>query len=100
MHHDFVRRCDLFRSRAAPGAAHAAHFEQIREIVAKRQREIDLDRTLTVIAQRDPLVRCLMPQENGAHDVNRVFRQQQVVLKIDVRIGQIDREKHVVIAGV
>jgi len=68
----------VLRLPAPPGPAHPAHLEQIGEITAECQRQVDPDGTLAVIAQRDPLMGRAPPEEYGTTTMWMVsFGEQQ-----------------------
>ncbi|MEY9170404.1 hypothetical protein ABIF15_001636 [Bradyrhizobium elkanii] len=98
-HH--VGRAEQFaRADATPRPALAAHLEQIGKVVVEQQREIEARGMIAVILQADALIGRAAPQEDRAHDVQRVLRQGQTVVAIDVGIGEVDRQRRIVVAHV
>ena len=85
---------------AATRAAFATHLEQIGEIAAEQQREIENRGVLTVVLHADALVGRASPKEDRAHDVQHVFLKHVTPLTIDVWIGQVHRERGIVIAKI
>ena len=84
---------------AAALAALAPGLEQVGEIVAEADRELDRDRLIGVILHRNALVGARLPQKRGADDVQRVFRQHDAIVVIDVGIGEIHAECGIVVTN-
>ena len=82
---------------AATNAPLAAHFEQIGKIGAEREREREVNRRRTMIADRDPLMSGAVPQVGGAHEVKRVALQSNTAIVEDVRIGKVRRQRQIVV---
>ena len=53
-----------------------------------------------MILQGDALVGRAAPQENRAHDVQRVLLQRQPAVAVDVGIGEVDGQRRVIVAQV
>ena len=97
---DVMIFADLRRGRAAPRAADAAHFENIGKVAGKGHRQPQRHLRLAVIADAEALIDGPAPEEKCAHDVQRVFRQNQALVEINVRIGEIDGEHRIVVAHI
>ena len=70
---DLIGRNHLAGAGSAAHALDAAHLEQVREIAVEVQRKIQDNRTVAVIAQREPLIGGAAPQEDRARDVHDVL---------------------------
>src|SRR5215813_3219844 len=81
-------------------AMQAAHLEKVGKIAVEHDGELQMDRMVAVIADREPLIRRVVPEKNGAHEMEGVLGQDKPLVEIDVRIGQIDSELAVVVAYV
>jgi len=84
----------------AAGAPLAAHLEQIGEIIVEQQRQVETRRPVAVILQRYPLVSRAAPQENRAHDVQRILLQHQSAIAVHVGIGEVDGQRRIVVAQI
>ena len=83
---------------AAAGAAHSPHLEQVGEVAGEGERQPDLERTIAVVLDAQALVGGAAPEKKRSHDVQHVLGQHQLLIEIDVGIGQIDGENGVVVA--
>ena len=90
----------LARGDTPARAALAANLEQIGEIIVEQQRQIETRRPVAVVAHADPLIRGSAPQEDRAHDVQHVLLQHDPVAPIDVGIGEVDRQRRIVVAQI
>jgi hypothetical protein len=86
------------RDREPPAArtARAAHLEQVGEVAGVEQIELDAQRPVAEIAHRDALVARGLPEELGAHDVQRVARQVGGGGE-DLGVGEIDGEHRIIV---
>ena len=98
--HDIGGAEQLARADAAARPALAAHLEQIGEIIVEQQRQIEARRPVAVILQADALIGGAAPQEDRAHDVQRVLLQHQPAVAVDVGIGEIDGQRRIVVAQI
>ena len=80
--------------------AFAAHLEQIGEIIVEQQCQVEARRQVAVILQGDALVGRTAPQENRAHDVQRVLLQHQPAVAVHVGIGEVDGQRRIVVAQI
>ena len=94
------RTKQLAGADATARTALAAHLEQIGKIIAEQQRQVEARLMLAVILHADALVGRAAPEEDRAHDVQHIFLQYQPTLTIDIRIGQIHRERGIVVTQV
>src|SRR5262249_39230306 len=83
---------------AAPLASSPAYLEQVREIIAEADREVDDERSIAVILHSEPLIGGRLPEKCGADDVKRVLFKDDPLVLVDIRIGQIDAEDGIVVA--
>jgi hypothetical protein len=75
---------------AAARAAQAAHLEHIGEVIVKHERQGQADRVVGVVPQRNSLVERVAVDKDRAHDVHGVLRQDEPLLHIQIRIGEVD----------
>ena len=80
--------------------AQAAHFEQIGKIAVEQKREAQIHRPLTIVADDKTLVRGIAQQKDGAHHMQRVFREDEPIFVIRIGIGEINAQQRVVVADV
>ena len=93
-------RDDFGGGTAAPLAPHASDLEQIGEVARKRQSEHAVHRAVAVVLDPQPLIGGVVPQKDRADDMKRVLRQHELLLEIDVGIGQIDGQQCIVVAHI
>ena len=63
-------------------------------------RQQQLDRTVAVIAHGQALIRRAAPEKHRAPDMQQVFLQQDAAFREEIGIGEIDRQKRVVVAQI
>ena len=85
---------------AAARTPGAAHLEQIGEIIVEQECQVDLCGPVAMVLDGDPLIGGAAPQEDGAHDVDQVLLQDDPVAVVDVGIGEVDRQRGIVVAQV
>jgi len=85
---------------AAARAPFAAHLEQIGEVVVEQQRQVEARRPVAMVLHADPLIGRSPPQEDRAHDVQHVLRQHDPAAAIDVGIGEIYRQRGIVVTQI
>ena len=90
----------LGRRRAVPIAMRAAHFEQIGKVVLEHDRQPQVDRLVAIIAHAEPLIGGATPQEDGAQDMDAVLLHKDTLAVHQIRIGQIDEERRIIVAQV
>ena len=96
-----VGRAEQFaRARAAARTPRATHLEQIGEIVVEQEGQVDAGGPVAMVLDADPLIGGAAPQEQGAHDVDQILLQDDAFAIIDVGIGEIDRQRGIVVAQV
>ena len=78
----------------------AAHLEQIGEIIVEQQRQVEARLPVAVILQSDALIGRAAPQENRAHDVQRILLQRQPAVAVHVGIGEVDGQRRIVVAQI
>ncbi len=83
---------------ATARAPMAADLEQIGEVGAEINLEDDALRTVSVGAYGQALVAGAVPQELGAVDVDQVLGQDEAVAGVEIGIGHVGAEQHVVVA--
>src|SRR5262249_42852452 len=88
------------RANAATRTLFAAHLEQVREVVVEQECQVEAFASFTVVAKANPLVRSPAPKKNCAHDMKHVLCQRQPAVTIDVGVGEIDRQRRIVVAQV
>ncbi|MGY3647952.1 hypothetical protein ACVWW2_003243 [Bradyrhizobium sp. LM4.3] len=88
------------RANAATRTPLAANLEQIGEIIVEQQGQPEIGRAVAVVLHADALIGGAAPQEDRAHDVEQVLLQHEAALPVDIRIGEIDRQRRVVVAQV
>ena len=74
----------------------AADLEQVGEVGVELEREPQALRALGVARHREELVAARLPQELGARDVEGVLGERELAIDEDVRVGEVDVERHVV----
>ena len=94
------RAHELARTDAAARALFAAHLEQIGKVVVEQQRQVEARGLLAVVLHADALIGGAAPQEDRAHDVQHVLLQHDPAASINVGIGEIDRQRRIVVAHV
>ncbi len=75
-----------------------ADFEHVLEVRGKLDAQTDLERCPREVADVDPLVTGAVPDELLAVDVQAAARENQLVVDVDVGIGQIHAEHQIVAA--
>ena len=90
----------LAGDRAAALAPQPADLEQVGEVAVEQHGQAQIDRTIAVVLNRQPLIDGVAPEKNRAHDVQGVLRQHQMIVEIHVGIGEVDRQQRVVVAQV
>ena len=90
----------LARAGAAARPLFAAHLEQIGEIVVEQQRQVEARAAVAMVLHADALIGGAAPQEHRAHDWIMSFCSTMRSLAIDVRIGEIDRQRGIVVAQI
>src|SRR5262249_57521466 len=80
-------------------AGKAADVEDIGEVVVEHKRQGEVDRA-PVVLQCNPLVERIVVEKDRAHDVHGVLRQNETLLGIKIRIGEVNDERRIVIARV
>ena len=95
-----VGAAQIGRRRAAALAMRAANLEQVGKVVLEQRRELQVDRTIAVIAHAEPLIGGAAPQEDRAQDMHGVLLQHDVLVGHEVRIGQVDGKGGIVVAQV
>src|ERR1019366_9193461 len=82
---------------AALIASGPAHFEKVAKIGGKANLDPKMPGAIGVIAKTDPLIADCLPKEFGALDRNRVARQRNDAIRMNVRVGKINRERNIVV---
>src|SRR5262249_61091513 len=77
-----------------------AHLEQVGEIAVEQHRQAQIDRTIAMVLNPQTLIGRVAREKNRAYDVQGVLGQNEVMLEIDVGIGQIDGQLRIVVAHV
>ena len=77
-----------------------ANLEQIGEVAVEQHGEAQIDRTIAVVMDRQPLIGRVAPEKNRPHDVQGVLRQNEVIVEVHIGIGQIHGQQGVVVAHV
>ena len=90
---DFGRAKQFTGSDAATRASFASHLEQIGKVIAKQQRQIEARFIFAMVLNADTLVGRASPEKDRAHDVQHVFLKHNTPLPINVRVGEIHRER-------
>src|SRR5262249_31088741 len=83
---------------AASLASLAAYLEQVGEIIAETDRQMDDERSIAVILHSESLIGGRLPEKRGTDDVKRVLFQNDPLVLVDIRIGQIDAGHRIVVA--
>ena len=86
------------RSRCRAGHGASPHLEQVGEIAGEGEHQPDLEWTVAVVLDAQALVSRAAPEKQRSHDVQHVLGQHQLLVEIDIGIGQIDGENGVVVA--
>ena len=90
----------LARAGAAARAPGAAHLEQIGEIIVEQEGQVDAGGPVAMVLDADALIGGAAPQEQRAHDVDQILLQDDALAVIDVGIGEVDRQRGIVVAQV
>jgi hypothetical protein len=98
--HDLIVAAQFGGGAAAPVALGAAHLEQVGEVVLEQDADLQLDRLIAVIAKAQPLIGGAAPQEHRAQNVHVVLFQEDALIGDDVRIGQVDEQRRIVVAQI
>jgi len=78
----------------------SAYLKQIGEVIGEHDRQAHVDRLIGVIAYPDSLIGGVAPKENRTQDMHPVLFHDDMLIGNDVRIGQIDDERGIVIAQI
>ncbi len=89
------RGCD-----AAAVAVRTAHLEQVREVVLEQNGKPQVDGPVAVVADAEPLIGRAAPQKNRAQDMHGVFFQAELLIGLNIGIGQIDEKRGIVVTEV
>src|SRR5262249_12560766 len=65
-------------------AMQAAHLEKVGKIAIEHDGELQIDRIVAVIADREPLMGGVVPEKNGAHEMQGVLGQDKPLVEIDI----------------
>ena len=95
-----VRADRLAGAGAAAFPLQAAHLEQVGEIAVEQHRQAQIDRTIAMVLDPQPLIGRVAPEKNRAHDMHGVLGQNEAMVEIHVGIGQIDGQLRIVVAHV
>ena len=98
--HDAGRTGEFCGGYAASRPPLASHFKDVGKIIVEQQREIEVRGMVAVVLQADPLIGGATPEEDRAHDVQRILAQHEPAIAINVGIGEIDSERRIVVAQV
>ena len=80
-----------FERLAMPLALDAAHLEQVDEIHAEAQFQIDLDRSLRVIAHDQAVEKCRLAERPTALELNRIAGEvDNLAIHTQVGVSQVD----------
>ena len=95
-----ARLGDEGRDFAALGACFTAHLEQITKIGTETNVDAKASVAVGIVAKANPLVADGLPQELGAFECNRIPRERYAIIRVNVGIGEIDRERRIVVLNV
>ena len=77
----------------------SAHFENVGKISGEKKRERDLKRLPGIVAELQPMNQSRIGQDPAPLHLDLVARQfGRAAMRIEIRVGQIDLELHLVIA--
>ncbi len=93
-----VRPRSSLELSAPPEPVAATDFEHVLEVRCKLDAQTDLERCAREVTDVDPLVTGAVPDEFLAVDVQAAAREDQLVVDVDVGIGQIHAEHQIVAA--
>ncbi len=82
---------------ATPRPAHAAHLEDVGEVAGEGEREREGDALRPVVGDGDALVQRALVQVDGARDMHRVLGKHDVLVGVDVGVGEVDLQVEVVV---
>ncbi len=82
---------------AAPLTMRAADFEQVGKVAFEQNRKPQVDGVIAVIADAKTLIGCTAPKKNRAQNMNPVLFQDDVLTIHQIRIGQVDEERGIVV---
>ena len=85
---------------STPLTLEPTHLEEVREIAVELDSQAEIDGAVAMIADGIPLISDASPKKDRTHNVEHVFRQDQTVLKIHVRVGEVGGDQRVVVAHV
>ncbi len=83
--------------RAARFPHRSAHFEEIAEIGAKTEIDAKAPPAVGEVAKTYSLVEHALPEEFGAFDADRIARQHDRAIDVNVGIGEVDRQRDIVV---
>ena len=75
----------------------STNLEEIMKIGAKPNLNAKMPGAIGVIAKTNPLIADRLPKKFGAFDRNRVARQRNDAVRMDIGVGKIDRECGIVV---
>ena len=78
-------------------ARRSANLEKIAKIGGKANLDAKTSGAIRVIAKTDPLITDCLPKEFGAFDRNRIARQRNDAVRMNIGVGKIDRERSIVV---
>ena len=81
----------------ASGSSLSPCFEDVREIAGKRQRHGEGLSSVVEVLDLDALVASALPQELGAHDVDRVACKAQYSVDEDVGVREICGQQAIIV---
>ena len=93
-----IRARELTGRDASTGTTEAADLEQIGKVAVEHDTDLKIYGMVAEVAHAKALIGRSFPQEDGAHDVQRVLLQDEALAFIDIRIGQVDRVELIVVA--
>src|SRR5450631_1321804 len=87
------RRCEP----ATLGTAGSSNLEEIAKIGGKADLDPKMSGGISVIAKTEALIADGLPKKFGSLDCDRVARQRNDAVLMNIRVGKSNRERHIVV---
>ena len=63
-----------------------------------RKRQGEFNRLIAVISHVDALMRDIPPKIHRPHDVDRIAWQYDLTIPVNIRVREVHRQRHIVVA--
>src|SRR5436190_14181408 len=85
---------------AASLAMRPANLEQIGKVIVEQDSQTKIDWLIAVIAQPQPLIRGVLPDEESAQNMDAILLHHDALTVDQIGIGQIYEKRGVVVANI